>query len=106
LSVERIADGRKNERGAVIALRSSWRKRNMPPKQIVVYSAPGCVVCNKVKEFLVQQGVPFTVKDIVEDEQALNELAEMGVMSTPVTLIDGEVLLGFDRRKIEKLLAG
>jgi glutaredoxin len=77
----------------------------MPLLQIVVYSAPGCAVCDRVKEFLAHQGVSFTVKDIVEDEQALAELGQMGIMSTPVTLIDGEVVLGFDRRKIEQLLA-
>ncbi len=76
----------------------------MPPKQVVVYSAPGCVACGKVKELLAQKGVAFTAKDIVEDEQALRELSELGVMSTPVTLIDGHMVLGFDRRKIEKLI--
>lgn len=77
----------------------------MSPKQIIVYSAPGCVACSKVKELLAQKGVPFTAKDIVEDEQAMRELSQLGVMSTPVTLIDGQVILGFDRRRIEKLLA-
>lgn len=78
----------------------------MPPRQIVVYSAPGCAVCDRVKEFLTQRGVAFTVKDIVEDEQALTELGQLGVMSTPITLIDGQIVRGFDRRKIEQLLAG
>ena len=77
----------------------------MLSREIVVYSAPGCIVCDRVKEFLARQGVSFMVKDIVEDEQALAELGRMGVMSTPVTLIDGQVVLGFDRRKIEQLLA-
>jgi glutaredoxin len=76
----------------------------MSPQHIVVYSAPGCVACSKVKELLTQRGVPFTVKDIVEDEQAMRELSEMGVMSTPITLIDAQMVVGFDRRKIEKLL--
>jgi len=40
------------------------------------------------------------------DEEAMAELEKIGVLSTPVTVIDGEVVVGFDRRKLEELLAG
>ncbi len=39
-----------------------------------------------------------------EDPAALKELLAMGYQSTPVTLIDGEAVVGFDQGKIEKLL--
>ncbi|MFQ5683185.1 MAG: glutaredoxin family protein [Candidatus Binatia bacterium] len=39
-----------------------------------------------------------------EDQAALKELLEMGCQSTPVTLIDGETIIGFDQVKIEELL--
>jgi len=32
------------------------------------------------------------------------ELEKIGVMSTPVTVVDGEVVVGFDRKKLEELL--
>lgn len=35
----------------------------------------------------------------------MRELIEIGVMTTPVTVIDGEVVVGFDTKKIEELLA-
>ena len=43
-------------------------------------------------------------KNIREDQEALKELVAMGYQSTPVTLIDGEAIVGFDQTKIEKLL--
>ena len=46
----------------------------------------------------------FTVKDIRADKSALDELVKMGFRATPVTLIDGEAVVGFDREKLEKLL--
>ncbi len=46
----------------------------------------------------------FTVKDIRADKSALDELIGMGFRSTPVTLIDGEAVVGFDRAKLENLL--
>jgi len=39
-----------------------------------------------------------------EDEAALKELLALGYQSTPVTLIDGQAVIGFDQEKIEKLL--
>ncbi len=36
----------------------------------------------------------------------MDELMEIGVMTTPVTVIDGEVVIGFNRNKLEELLAG
>jgi len=61
--------------------------------------------CGKAKEFLSQKGVEFVDRDVVEDEQALAELGELGYMTTPVTVIDGEVVIGFDRERLEQLLA-
>lgn len=43
-------------------------------------------------------------KNIREDQQALDELLKLGVRATPVTLIDGEMVIGFDRNKLEQLL--
>ena len=36
----------------------------------------------------------------------MDELMEIGVMTTPVTVIDGEVVVGFNPKKLEELLAG
>ena len=60
--------------------------------------------CAKVKEFLSQRKVEYTERNIVADETALAELEKLGFMTTPVTVIDGEVVVGFDRAKLEKLL--
>lgn len=46
----------------------------------------------------------YTAKNIREDQQALDELLKLGVRATPVTLIDGEMVVGFDRAKLEQLL--
>jgi len=60
--------------------------------------------CDRVKEFLSQKGVLFTERDITQDAKALAELEAIGVMTTPVTVIGGEVVVGFDRPKLEQML--
>ena len=75
-------------------------------KDIVVYTqGGGGLFCNKEVEFLSQKGVEFQEKDVGADEKAMRELIEIGVMTTPVTVIDGEVVVGFDTKRIEELLA-
>ena len=60
--------------------------------------------CGKVKEFLSQKKIEFTERNVATDETALSELEKLGYMTTPVTVIDGEVTVGFDRARLEKLL--
>ena len=60
--------------------------------------------CGRVKESLSQKGVPFAERDVSQDEEALAELETLGVMTTPVTVIDGETVIGFDRANLERLL--
>jgi len=38
------------------------------------------------------------------DEEARDELLNLGVRSTPALVVDGEVLVGFDRAKVDALL--
>ena len=43
-------------------------------------------------------------KNIREDPAAMAELQKLGYRATPVTVVGGEVVVGFDRGKIERLL--
>lgn len=60
--------------------------------------------CGKVKEFLSQNKIDFTDRNIAADETALKELEKLGYMTTPVTVIDGEVVIGYDAPKLRSLL--
>lgn len=57
-----------------------------------------------MKEFLSQKGIAFEERNVAEDESALDELEKLGVMTTPVTVIDGDVVVGFDRQELSRLL--
>jgi glutaredoxin len=60
--------------------------------------------CNRTKEFLRKNNVAFTDRDITRDEAALTELEKLGVMTTPVTLVDGQVVVGYDVNRLKSLL--
>jgi glutaredoxin len=53
-----------------------------PP--IRVYWQPGCSSCLKTKEFLLEHGVPFQSKNVLEDPEAFRELEALGVRLVPI----------------------
>ena len=73
--------------------------------QVIIYSAPWCAFCKTEKEYLEHLGVAFTVRDIEEDSGAMEELVEKsGQQSVPVTDIDGVIIRGFDRARLDATL--
>ncbi len=56
-------------------------------------------------DYLKQKGVSFTSKDIASDQQAFDELVKLGSSGTPTIVIDSEVVVGFNPRKLDALLA-
>ncbi len=61
--------------------------------------------CHRTEKFLRENGVDFTTRDVLEDEEALAELERIGAFGTPATVIDDEeVVFGFDRKKLEQVL--
>jgi len=73
--------------------------------KIKIYSTSMCPYCTTLKEFLKERGVEFEEIDVSQDEKAMKEMVEKtGQMGVPVMEIDGEIVIGFDREKIVKLL--
>jgi glutaredoxin len=57
--------------------------------------------CTQVKEFLHTQNVAFTDGDVTSDDSAFAELGRLGVMTTPVTVVDGETVVGYDVNAVD-----
>jgi S1-C subfamily serine protease len=59
-----------------------------------------------LKEFLSQRGVTYTERDINVDRAAAAEVTRLtGQLAVPVTVIDGQVVVGFDRPRLEQALS-
>jgi len=58
------------------------------------------------KEFLSQKGFKFTEYDVSRDRAALDEMVKMsGARSVPVISACGEVMVGFDKTRLEQMLS-
>ncbi len=57
-----------------------------------------------MEEFLTKHGIAFQARNVAEDPAAMDDLMRLGVATTPVTVIDGEVVVGFDQKRLAALL--
>lgn len=74
-------------------------------KMVKIYSTPTCVYCKTLKGYFKKNGIKFEDIDISKDEKQLQKMIkDSGQMSVPVVDIDGEVIIGFDKQKIDELL--
>lgn len=74
-------------------------------QSVLMYTTPTCTYCNSLKAYLNEQKVPFTEIDVSKDHQAAEEMVQRsGQQGVPQTVINGQVVIGFDRTKINQLL--
>ena len=57
------------------------------------------------KAFFAENNIAYTEKNVAEDQSAMKEAVEKsGQMGVPVIDIDGQILVGFDKKKLSELL--
>jgi len=73
--------------------------------KVKVFSTPSCSYCMTLKEFLKDNNIKFDDIDVSQDEMAVAEMVKKsGQMGVPVIDIDGEIIVGFDKKKVVELL--
>ena len=75
--------------------------------KVIIYSTTWCAFCKTEEQYLQKLGVAYVKKDVEEDKEAYEELmAKNGgnYQGVPVSDIDGEIVLGFNRPKIDEAL--
>lgn len=73
--------------------------------EVIVYSLTGCPHFRNLKGFLDKQHVSYTNYDVGEDETAANKMIELtGQRGVPVTIINGQIVIGDDLMKVAMLL--
>ena len=72
---------------------------------ITVYSSPTCAFCHMAMRYFDDRKVPYKKIDVSQDMKAAQWVHDkLGYIATPVIDINGTVVLGFDRPKIDAAL--
>ena len=82
-------------------------KSDPKKKDIIIYSTSWCGFCKMAMQYLDQKGIPYVDKNVETDVDAFREFQQKmgGHSGVPVIDIDGTLILGFDRPKIDAALA-
>lgn len=73
--------------------------------KVTIYTTPTCVYCKMTKAFFKEYDVQYEEKDVMSDATARDEMiAKSNQMGVPVIDIDGQILVGFDKEGLSRLL--
>ena len=76
-----------------------------PVKRVTVYTTPTCTWCNTIKTYLRKNGINYREVDVSKDQSAAEAMVRRsGQQGVPQTDINGEIVVGFDKGRINRLL--
>lgn len=71
---------------------------------VKVYSTKACQYCRLLKAYLERHNVKYVSIDVGADQDAAKEMIELsGQYGVPVSVIDGEVIIGFDMERLNEI---
>lgn len=74
-------------------------------KKVTIYSTPTCHYCNMAKDYFNENGVKYEAFDVSVNLEKRKEMMEKsGQLGVPVILVDNEVIVGFNKPKLEEML--
>ena len=72
---------------------------------IKIYSTPTCVYCKTLKGYFKKNGIEYqeynVAADVTKRQEMMERTHQFGV---PVIMIDNQMVIGFDKAKINELL--
>ncbi|MBS3807238.1 MAG: hypothetical protein KGY60_07020 [Bacteroidales bacterium] len=83
----------------------SQQSDEKPRKRVIVYSTPTCPHCNSLKDYLRKNQIHFRDIDVSKDQKMAQELVrKSGQQGVPQTEINGRIIVGFNRSRIDDML--
>ena len=74
-------------------------------KNVTVYTTPTCTWCNTIKRHFDQNGIRYREVDVSKDQKAAEAMVrKSGQQGVPQTDINGQMIVGFDKNRINTLL--
>jgi glutaredoxin-like YruB-family protein len=71
---------------------------------VTIYTSDGCPWCARTKEYLRSRGISFREVNVSRDPSGIQEMMSVsGQTGTPVTVIKGESVVGFDEARLDAL---
>jgi arsenate reductase-like glutaredoxin family protein len=78
----------------------------MPDSRVepILYTQAGCAESAKVRGWLTDSGIAYTERDAARDRDSADALVATGIFATPLLVVGGETILGFQPDALAALL--
>ncbi len=74
-------------------------------QRILIFSTPTCSHCRTAKRYLQKKGISFKDIDVSRDKAAARDMVRRsGQQGVPVIDINGKIIVGFNRAKVDQML--
>ena len=74
-------------------------------KKVTIYSTPTCHYCAMAKEYFKANGISYQEFNVASDTEKRKEMMEKsGQLGVPVILVDDDIVVGFNRSRLARLL--
>ncbi|AUG56336.1 MAG TPA: NrdH-redoxin [Ruminiclostridium sp.] len=74
---------------------------------VKIYSTPTCPYCIQAKKYLDGKNVQYEEFDVSKDRDAAMEMInKSGQRGVPVIDVNGEIIVGFDKARLDSLISG
>ena len=94
---------------AASVLKSSQKiTTSQPESDVIMYCTPWCPACRRARAYLQEKGIQYVEVDISRDRLAAEKVRgwTQGYETTPTFNIRGDIIVDFDREKLDQALAG
>ena len=72
---------------------------------VTIYTTPTCSYCTMAKNWFKENGIRYTEYNVARDLRKADEMVKKsGQMGVPVLDVNGRIIVGFDKPKIESAL--
>lgn len=90
------------EKAAFVAVTGGEKKTQ---KNVTVYTTPSCSWCTTIKRYLEENNIRYREVNVAADQKAAEAMVrKSGQQGVPQTEINGQIVVGFDKTKINSLL--
>ncbi len=73
--------------------------------KVIIYTTPYCAYCKMAKEYFKSKNIEYTEHDVMTNIPSREEMVKKsGQLGVPVIDIDGKIVVGFDKPKINEYL--
>lgn len=76
----------------------------MDHPQVILFTQAGCADSRRVRDWLRARNVPFVERNVIDDPEAMAELAAQQIFATPLLVIGQQTVFGFRPEAIETAL--